>query len=84
MGTGTPNDLALTPVSGVVRPRTFGAALKLGTHMGAQRSHPAERDATFSPPMVKPVAPVERPTTFSPATRPLEPARVPVPGAIPG
>lgn len=84
MGTGAPNPLVLTPISGAVRPRVYGAVLSFGAEIGHSRSRPVGRDSTYKPRTVKPVAPTERPTEFAPTALPLEPARVPVPGAIPG
>jgi hypothetical protein len=84
MGTGNPNQMILTPVSGVARARMFGAAFHVDFGLGHSRSRPAEPEGTFIPPIVKPVAPSEKPVESAPTAPPLEPARVPVPGAIPG
>ena len=81
--TGVPNTLILTPVSGVVRSRMHAHVLRYGAEFGHSRSRPAERDSTIRPQFVKPVAATEKPLEAAPTVRPLEPARVPVPGAIP-
>jgi hypothetical protein len=83
MSTGNPNTLMLTPLSGTIRPRIYGATYRAGTAIGHSRSRPVERDSTFLPRTVKPSAPTEKPTQFASTALPLEPAREPVPGAIP-
>jgi hypothetical protein len=82
--TGTPNKLDLTPVSGTVRPRFFAGLVRTQVENGHSRSLPVGRESTFKPRFVKPVAPTERPVDTASTALPLEPARVPVPGAIPG
>jgi hypothetical protein len=83
MNTWETNQLTLTPASGVVSPRLYAAKVFHGTELGHSRSRPAERDTTYRPRFAKPLAPTEKPTSPAPTVLPLEPAREPVPGAIP-
>lgn len=83
MSTWDTNQLTLTPLSGVVHARLFAARISQGVELGHSRSRPAERDTTYRPGFVKPVAPIEKPVVSPPTVLPLEPAREPVPGAIP-
>jgi hypothetical protein len=84
MNTGSTNQMVLTPIYGIVRTRIFANVPRIGVEIGHSRSLPAELDSTFRPRLVKPVAPTELPTAISTTALPLEPARAPVPGAIPG
>jgi hypothetical protein len=83
MITGPMNRMELTPIRESVRPIVYAGTLRYGYEVGHSRSRPAELDTTFGRRSAKPVAPTELPTDTTTTAAPLEPARAPVPGAIP-
>jgi hypothetical protein len=84
MNTSETNAVSLTPISTIVHPRFYAAVLRYGLEVGHSRSQPAGLESTFNPASAKPVAPTEKPLELTGITPALEPAREPVPGAIPG
>ena len=83
MATAETNRLALAAGARSVRPRLFAAITVSSNGLGHSRSRPAALDGTYRPNFDKPVAPTELPTELTTTSIPLEPAREPVPGAIP-
>ena len=84
MNTSETNAVSLTPISTIVHPRFYAAVLRYRLEVGHSRSQPAGLESTFNPASAKPVAPTEKPLELTGITPALEPAREPVPGAIPG
>lgn len=84
MSTAPTNAMILTPLMGVVRPRIYAGVIGIAYDAPVSRSSPDQIGGTSRRgPSAKPVSPTERPADLTRTAEPLEPARAPVPGAIP-
>jgi hypothetical protein len=83
MGTGETNKISLAPAPVIVTPLFFTAVVGVGGAGDHARSRPADLASTYRPRFAKPVSPTERPTELTTSAVPLQPARKPVPAAIP-
>jgi hypothetical protein len=78
------NTIAFAPPPKTLRAKLVQIGVCVTYGLGERRSSPAEFDTTYNPRRGKPLTPNELPYEQSTTATPLEPAREPASGSIPG